>query len=134
MEFPEVQLYVDGRPMVASKNNPEIIDDWPLHNSHGLNTTLTVGACWQGKPTREKTNSLDVGSIFFFFPTFLCLTGSQSRMQHFMHGSMAGLSILAGQTELDEVIACFHKCKENLEAPPMELLQPGMEILNNNGL
>ncbi|XP_046462167.1 calsyntenin-1-like [Daphnia pulex] len=107
MEFPEVQLYVDGRPMVASKNNPEIIDDWPLHNSHGLNTTLTVGACWQG---------------------------SQSRMQHFMHGSMAGLSILAGQTELDEVIACFHKCKENLEAPPMELLQPGMEILNNNDL
>ena len=60
-------------------------------------------------------------------------TGSQSRMQHFMRGSMAGLSILAGQTELDEVIACFHKCKENLEAPPMELLQPGMEILNNNG-
>lgn len=48
MEFPEVLLYVDGRPMVASKNNPEIIDDWPLHNSHGLNTTLTVGACWQG--------------------------------------------------------------------------------------
>lgn len=48
MEFPEVQLYVDGRPMVASKNNPEIIDDWPLHSSHGLNTTLTVGACWQG--------------------------------------------------------------------------------------
>lgn len=63
-----------------------------------------------------------------------CLsTGSQSRMQHFMRGSMAGLSILTGQTELDEVIACFHKCKENLEAPPMELLQPGMEILNNNG-
>lgn len=54
-------------------------------------------------------------------------------MQHFMRGSMAGLSILTGQTELDEVIACFHKCKENLEAPPMELLQPGMEILNNNG-
>lgn len=46
---------------------------------------------------------------------------------------MAGLSVLTGQTELDEVIACFHKCKENLEAPPMELLQPGMEILNNNG-
>lgn len=54
-------------------------------------------------------------------------------MQHFMRGSMAGLSLLASQIELDEVIACFHKCKENLEAPPMELLQPGMEILNNNG-
>ena len=54
-------------------------------------------------------------------------------MQHFMRGSMAGLSVLVGQTEVPEVIRCFHKCKENLEAPPMELLQPGMEILNNNG-
>ncbi len=51
-----------------------------------------------------------------------------------MRGSMAGLSVLIGQTELAEVIGCFHKCKENLEAPPMELLQPGMEILNNNGI
>lgn len=59
--------------------------------------------------------------------------GSQSRMQHFMKGSMAGLSILLGQIEQPEVISCFHKCKENLETPPMELLQPGMEILNNNG-
>lgn len=127
-----MQLYVDGRPMVASKNNPEIIDDWPLHNSHGLNTTLTVGACWQGKKRHNKLQTDGyVCSIFSYF--FFLKTGSQSRMQHFMRGSMAGLSILAGQTELDEVIACFHKCKENLEAPPMELLQPGMEILNNNG-
>ena len=48
MEFPNVQLFVDGRIMPTTKSNPEIIDDWPLHNSHGLNTTLTVGACWQG--------------------------------------------------------------------------------------
>ena len=47
-QFPDAQLYVDGHPVPTSKNNPEIIDDWPLHNSHGLNTTLTVGACWQG--------------------------------------------------------------------------------------
>jgi len=68
MEFPEVQLYVDGRPMVASKNNPEIIDDWPLHNSHGLNTTLTVGACWQGKKRHNKLQTDGyVCSIFFLF-------------------------------------------------------------------
>lgn len=48
MQFPDAQLYVDGHPVPATKNNPEIIDDWPLHNSHGLNTSLTVGACWQG--------------------------------------------------------------------------------------
>ena len=69
MEFPEVQLYVDGRPMVASKNNPEIIDDWPLHSSHGLNTTLTVGACWQGNthtPTRELYHVAATHSLFSF--------------------------------------------------------------------
>ena len=74
MEFPNVQLYVDGRPQVATKNNPEIIDDWPLHNSHGLNTTMTVGACWQGIEhsggaikiidQRKKTRK-----SLFFFPT-----------------------------------------------------------------
>lgn len=58
MEFPNVQLYVDGRPLVATKNNPEIIDDWPLHNSHGINTTMTVGACWQGTP-RLNEKSID---------------------------------------------------------------------------
>ena len=55
-------------------------------------------------------------------------------MTHFMRGSIAGFSVLVGQTELAEVVSCLHKCKENLEAPPMELLQPGMEILNNNGV
>ena len=28
--------------------NPEIIDDWPLHQVSGLSTKVTVGACWQG--------------------------------------------------------------------------------------
>ena len=55
VEFPNAELYVDGRPFAVTKNNPEIIDDWPLHNSHGLNTTLTVGACWQGNPFMSTT-------------------------------------------------------------------------------
>ena len=29
-------------------DNPEIIDDWPLHKVSGLSTKVTVGACWQG--------------------------------------------------------------------------------------
>jgi len=49
MESSNVQLYVDGHPLTGSKNHPEIIDDWPLHSSHGLTTILTVGACWQGR-------------------------------------------------------------------------------------
>lgn len=49
VRFPEVDLYVDGSLFKAEKKNPEVIDDWPLHPTKGINTTLTVGACWQGK-------------------------------------------------------------------------------------
>nr|CAD7446290.1 unnamed protein product [Timema bartmani] len=48
VKFPEITLYVDGQLFKAEKKNPEIIDDWPLHPTKGINTTLTVGACWQG--------------------------------------------------------------------------------------
>jgi hypothetical protein len=49
VQFPDVELYVDGQLFKAEKKNPEIIDDWPLHPTKGINTTLAVGACWQGK-------------------------------------------------------------------------------------
>lgn len=49
VQFPEVQLYVDGSLFKSEKKNPEVIDDWPLHPTKDINTTLTVGACWQGK-------------------------------------------------------------------------------------
>lgn len=31
VNFPQVQLYVDGVLFVSETDNPEIIDDWPLH-------------------------------------------------------------------------------------------------------
>jgi len=49
VNFPVVQLYVDGQLLKGERKNPEIIDDWPLHPTKGINTTVTVGACWQGK-------------------------------------------------------------------------------------
>jgi hypothetical protein len=49
VKFPDVSLFVDGQLFKAEKKNPEIIDDWPLHPTKGINTTVTVGACWQGK-------------------------------------------------------------------------------------
>ena len=30
------------------QDNPEIIDDWPLHPAGDINTKVTIGACWQG--------------------------------------------------------------------------------------
>jgi hypothetical protein len=53
VKFPEVSLYVDGQLFKTEKKNPEIIDDWPLHPTKGINTTVTVGACWQGRDVRH---------------------------------------------------------------------------------
>lgn len=107
VKFPEVSLYVDGQLFKAEKKNPEIIDDWPLHPTKGINTTVTVGACWQG---------------------------SDNKMKHHFHGYLAGLSVLLHKTEKPEVLSCLHKCKESLEVPAMELLEPGMELLTNSDL
>ena len=30
------------------QDNPEIIDDWPLHPAGDISTKTTIGACWQG--------------------------------------------------------------------------------------
>lgn len=27
----QIDLYIDGRKFTATKDNPEILDDWPLH-------------------------------------------------------------------------------------------------------
>ena len=49
VRFPNVELVVDGEPLSAGDGRaPEVIDDWPLHPAHGINTTMAVGACWQG--------------------------------------------------------------------------------------
>jgi len=45
----QVRLYLDGKLLVESRNNPEIIDDWPLHPTRKIHfSKLVVGACWQG--------------------------------------------------------------------------------------
>ncbi|XP_076041247.1 calsyntenin 1 isoform X2 [Oratosquilla oratoria] len=106
VNLPQVTLYVDGhlfRP--ENGESPEVIDDWPLHPTRGINTTTSVGACWQG---------------------------SEGHMKHGLNGYMAGLAVLIGKSESPRVLSCLTKCQEALDTPAMELLQPGMELLTNN--
>ncbi|XP_042913028.1 calsyntenin-1-like, partial [Parasteatoda tepidariorum] len=107
VNFPESTLYVDGQQFKIQTNNPDIVDDWPLHPAKDINTTFVVGACWQGKDEKMAFN---------------------------FHGFLAGLSVLRGRTENPEVLACLHRCKEGLEVPPADLLEPGMELLTNSDL
>ena len=56
VRFPEVELVVDGDKWEEERDNPEVIDDWPLHPVSGVNTRTTIGACWQGTVSREREN------------------------------------------------------------------------------
>ncbi|RXG68551.1 Calsyntenin-1, partial [Armadillidium vulgare] len=104
--LPEVNLYVDGHLFhPETSDTPEVIDDWPLHPTRGIETTMTVGACWQG---------------------------SEGIMKHGFVGYLAGLSILSGSLESPRVLSCLTRCQEALDTPAMELLQPSMELLTNN--
>ncbi|XP_017062784.1 calsyntenin-1 isoform X2 [Drosophila eugracilis] len=54
----KVDLFIDGVRFENSiedrRSNPEVIDDWPLHAAHGVNTSLAIGACYQSLENRLK--------------------------------------------------------------------------------
>ena len=55
-------------------------------------------------------------------------------MKHGLTGYLAGLSVLVGALESPRVLSCLTRCQEALDTPAMELLQPSMELLTNNGV
>lgn len=104
VNFPDAILYVDGQKFKNTSTNPEIVDDWPLHQLKSVNTTLVVGACWEGK---------------------------NSKMNFHFRGYLAGLSILRGQNENPNVLSCLHRCKEGLQLPTADSLEPGTDVSTN---
>lgn len=61
------------------------------------------------------------------------VAGSEGKMKHGLTGYLAGLSVLVGGLESPRVLTCLTRCQEALDTPAMELLQPSMELLTNNG-
>ncbi|XP_074603874.1 calsyntenin 1 isoform X2 [Brevipalpus obovatus] len=105
VQFPEIQLYLDGQLFKNNPNNPEIVDDWPLHAMKGVNTTLTVGACWEGKA---------------------------NKMNFHFRGFLAGLGVMRGSIESPEVLSCLHQCRESLQMPPPDSMDSGTDIYINH--
>lgn len=104
IRFPDVQLYLDGQLFKNTTNNPEIVDDWPLHAMKDVNTTLAVGACWEGK---------------------------SNKMNFYFRGYLAGLNVLRGATESSEVLSCLHQCRESLKIPAADALDSNTVISSN---
>ncbi|KAI6172150.1 hypothetical protein M3Y98_00941200 [Aphelenchoides besseyi] len=97
-DLDNVQLYIDGRKFTTTERNPEILDDWPLHETKELKTRLVVGGCWHGR---------------------------SSSMVQFFKGHLSSMYLLPGEVESEAAIECLHQPKERLRFDAMEQLVPG---------
>lgn len=107
----KVELYIDGVLFVNCledrHNNPEVIDDWPLHAAHGVNTTLAVGACYQS---------------------------SENRLKHGFNGDISEIKISLNAILTPEDVKCGTNCAEHLLPPPESLLEPESQVQSNSQL
>lgn len=105
MNFPHVQLYVDGNMVIPDDDNSEVVDDWPLHKTNKVqDTKLIVGACWEG---------------------------GHHKFNHYFRGYLAGLSVLKGKTESERVIRCLNNCQENLDFSALSAMHSGTTVSFN---
>lgn len=108
VDLPKVDLYIDGVKFDATvedrHNNPEVIDDWPLHAAHGVNTTLTVGACYQG---------------------------AEDRLKHGFNGNIAEIKVSMRTVLTENEIKCATECAEHLLTPSEHFLEPAQQVQSN---
>lgn len=111
VDLPRVELFIGGTRFEANAEdrhtNPEVIDDWPLHAAHGVNTTLTVGACYQG---------------------------AESRMKHGFSGDISEIKVTLAKTLTPEQIQCGTDCAEHLIPPSEHYLEPAQQVQSNSQL
>ncbi|MFH4983628.1 hypothetical protein AB6A40_010337 [Gnathostoma spinigerum] len=101
----QVDLYVDGTRFLSSTDNPEILDDWPLHRTKTTRTRLVIGACWHGR--------------------------TQTTSQYFK-GRIAAMLYLPGKIEEPQSLSCVQQCKEMLQFNAMDELVPGEAAIFDN--
>lgn len=108
VELPKVELYIDGTKFIPAQedrhNNPEIIDDWPLHAAQGINTTLTVGACYQS---------------------------SENRLKHGFRGDISSIKLGIDKIFSEDEIKCGMNCAERLISPDEKLIEVDQEVQVN---
>ncbi|KAK6735804.1 hypothetical protein RB195_018818 [Necator americanus] len=97
----DVSLMIDGVSFKADERNPEILDDWPLHQTQTMKTRLVVGACWHGR---------------------------HQAMAQFFKGSLSSVYLLSGETESQSAIECAHRCPEQLQFTGIDEIVEGQSV------
>uniref|UniRef100_W8BQC7 Calsyntenin-1 n=1 Tax=Ceratitis capitata TaxID=7213 RepID=W8BQC7_CERCA len=107
-QMAKVELYIDGVRFESSvedrHSNPEVIDDWPLHAAHDVNTRLAVGACYQS---------------------------SENRLKHGFNGDISEIKVSLNSLLSMEDVRCGANCAEHLLPPPEGLQEADSQILIN---
>lgn len=108
VDLPKVELYIDGVKFIANQedrhSNPEVIDDWPLHAAQGINTTLTIGACYQS---------------------------SENRLKHGFRGDISSIKLNVRQVLNEDDIKCGMNCAERLLSPDEHFMEPEQQVQMN---
>lgn len=108
VNLPKVELYIDGNKFISNQedrhSNPEIIDDWPLHAAQGINTTLTLGACYQS---------------------------SENRLKHGFRGDISSIKLNLNTVLTEDDIKCGTNCAERLLTPDEKLMGLNQQIQIN---
>ncbi|KAL3102352.1 hypothetical protein niasHS_003761 [Heterodera schachtii] len=80
-DLDNVQLLIDGEQFNGTERNPEVLDDWPLHEVKAKRTKLTIGACWHGR---------------------------QRDFVQFFTGHLSSVWLWPGRAQAPEAISCAH--------------------------
>jgi hypothetical protein len=109
IDLPKIDLYIDGAKFIPNNedrhSDPEVIDDWPLHAAQGINTTFSVGACYQG---------------------------SENRLKHGFRGDISSIRMSMNRVLTSEEIKCGTDCAERFLPPDEHFLEPEQQIQSNN--
>lgn len=109
VELPKVELFIDGIKFQSSSeerhSNPEVIDDWPLHAAHGVNTTLTIGSCYQS---------------------------SESRLKHGFNGDISEIKLSLNTILSEDDVKCGTNCAEHLIPPSEKYLESDQQVQTNS--
>lgn len=109
VNLPKVELFIDGVKFIADQedrhSNPEVIDDWPLHAAQGINTTLTIGACYQS---------------------------SENRLKHGFRGDISSIRLNLNRVLTEDDIKCGTNCAERLLTPDEKLMESDQQVQINS--
>lgn len=101
-DLDNVTFVLDGEKFAENERNPEILDDWPLHQTKEHKTKLVVGACWHGR---------------------------NQAMVQFFSGHLSSMFLLPGAVEPETNIQCLHRHSERLTIPAIDHLIPGESLV-----